>query len=434
MNALSQFLQQYAQSGTSRLHMPGHKGNCSFLEPLGSKWDVTEIQGADSLYQSSGAIAELERQLSALYHAQTMISAGGSTLCIQAMVKLCARRRFVAMRGSHAAFFHACALLGVDPQWLPFEADASTGLARVPSAEEIDRMLSDDSRPAAVYLTSPDYYGRRVDVAAVSEVCRRHRALLVVDNAHGAHLGCLQENLHPMALGADICCDSLHKTLPALTGAALLHLRPGLQDRREAKAAMAMFGSSSPSYLIMHSIGLCADWMQTEAASAFAEMEDKRRKLLKLFRGRALPSDCSKVSVDAYSLGRRGSDLAGHFRALGIEPEYADERYVVLLLSCFLSETDWEKLAFAFLRIPVGAALDFEAVRLSVPERVSSMRGAMLAPSERVSIERAGGRVCAETLFVCPPGVPLAAPGERIDENMVRELKKSGILSVGVVK
>lgn len=434
MNALSQWLEQYADKDVSRMHMPGHKGNCPFLEPLGAKWDVTEVKGADCLYHSDGVIASLERQLSEAYRAQTAISAGGSTLCIQAMVKLFAGRRWIAMRNSHAAFFHACALLGVEPEWITCQTEEATGLMRIPQPQEIERILSQSSRLTAVYLTSPDYFGRRADVAGIAKVCRRYNALLVVDNAHGAHLRWLPKNLHPIWLGADVCCDSLHKTMPALTGAAVLHVRPGLIGREEVKTAMALFGSTSPSYLIMHSIGLCADWMQREAVDAFARLEQKRKKLPFIGSKAVLPSDCSKISIDAYSLGLTGTALAEHFRKLGVEPEYADERYVVMMPSCFTSEEDWNRLAFAFLRIPRKAPLPFEVKRECEPKRVTSMREAMLSLSERIPTERAQGRICAQTVFVCPPGAPMVAAGERIEENVVCALKKSGILFVDVLK
>ena len=248
------FLKGYAASGTVRCHMPGHKGR---LPALGSELDITEISGADSLFEASGIIRESERGMSSLYGtADTFYSAGGSTLCIQAMLAAMKQegRTVVAARNVHRAFLNAAALLGLDVKWvMPDYTDGI--LSGTLSPGDIERALADTSN-ACVYLTSPDYTGRMADIRAVSAICRRYGAPLLADNAHGAHLRFMPTDCHPITLGADMCCDSAHKTLPALTGAAMLHT----SSERYAgvlRQCMSLFASTSPSYPIMASLDLC---------------------------------------------------------------------------------------------------------------------------------------------------------------------------------
>ena len=203
------FVRGYARSGALRLHMPGHKGE----GPLGMEaLDITEIPGADSLYEADGVIAQSEKNASALFGAPTLYSTEGSSLCIRAMLALVQRhaaaqgRRpmIAAGRNAHKTFLSAAALLDLPVNWLTPEG-AQSYLSCALSAGELEAQLAAmDEPPAAVYLTSPDYLGNTVDVAALSAVCHRHGALLLVDNAHGAYLRFLPQSRHPIDLGADL--------------------------------------------------------------------------------------------------------------------------------------------------------------------------------------------------------------------------------------
>ena len=245
--------------------MPGHKGT-SFL---GMEYlDITEIDGADSLYEASGIIAQSEANATQLFGCRTLYSTEGSSQCIRAMVYLVqfyARQkgrilRIAAGRNAHKTFLTASALLGLDVDWLYPKVNADY-LSCTLTAEDISSYLENTiHKPAAVYLTNPDYLGNLVDIAFIAEVCHQNDVLLVVDNAHGAYLKFLPPSQHPMDLGADLCCDSAHKTLPVLTGGAYLHLSSAFDAvyGNQAKHAMAIFGSTSPSYLILQSLD-CAN-------------------------------------------------------------------------------------------------------------------------------------------------------------------------------
>ena len=256
------FVRRYANSGMVRAHMPGHKGK-PFLgcEAL----DITEIRGADSLYEADGIIRRSESYAGDLFGSgRTVYSTEGSSQCIRAMLYLAltcgnGSRTVVVARNVHRAFVYAAALLDFEIVWL--WPERSSSLCGCPvSPEALERTLASlPAPPAAVYLTSPDYLGDMADISAVAEVCRKHGTLLAVDNAHGAYLRFLEPSCHPLDLGADLCCDSAHKTLPVLTGGAYLHISRAASAslRESAKTAMAMFGSTSPSYLTLASLDLC---------------------------------------------------------------------------------------------------------------------------------------------------------------------------------
>ena len=265
------FVRRYAQSEALRLHMPGHKG-CGFLgiEHL----DITEIDGADSLYEAAGIIRLSEQNASALFGCGTFYSTEGSSQCIRAMLYLAMleakrrgqRPRIAAARNVHKTFLSAAALLDLDVLWLyPKEPDSY--LSCKLDAQTLEEALSAaDPTPTAVYLTSPDYLGNLADIRALSRVCHRHGALLLVDNAHGAYLRFLEPSRHPIDLGADLCYDSAHKTLPVLTGGAYLHISPRAPDdlTGQSKNALALFGSTSPSYLILQSLDLANAYLSQE--------------------------------------------------------------------------------------------------------------------------------------------------------------------------
>ena len=249
------------RQGFSRFHTPGHKGrDCGFLTPV-TPWDFTEVRGADSLFEASGPIAETEARCTALYRTGgTFLSAGGSTLCIQAMLALVRPLggKLLLGRNAHASAIKTMALLDLRPVWLTQDL-APDGFPAPVTPAQAEAALAAGGDYAGVYVTSPDYFGRLTDIAGLAEVCHRYGVPLLVDNAHGAELFFTGENRHPMALGADLCCDSLHKTLPVLTGGALLHVgatplaeKYGFAGR--AKEAMGLFGSTSTSYLILLSM------------------------------------------------------------------------------------------------------------------------------------------------------------------------------------
>ena len=331
---IADFVRGYDGSGTARLHMPGHKGRpflgCEHL-------DITEVKGADALYEADGIIAESEKNAGALFGSgRTLYSTEGSSQCIRAMLYLALTCRpagaapvIVATRNVHKAFVYAAALLDFEVVWLWPEGDSRSLCGCPVSPEGLEKTLAElDLPPAAVYLTSPDYLGGMADIASLAQVCHRHDTVLAVDNAHGAYLHFLDPAVHPLDLGADICCDSAHKTLPVLTGGAYLHIGKNAPAgfRENAKAALALFGSTSPSYLTLASLDLCNRYLAEGYPHRLAETVARLREVrarLEAHGWRTEDTDPLRLTVAAPA-GLMGSDMAELLRKGGGECEYAD--------------------------------------------------------------------------------------------------------------
>ncbi|MCR5329882.1 MAG: PLP-dependent transferase, partial [Lachnospiraceae bacterium] len=216
------FITKYIKADKARLHMPGHKGVAS-LGP--EAFDITEVSGADSLYEADGIISVSEKNATELFGSgRTVYSTEGSTQCVKAMLFLASlqsgakRPLFVAARNVHKSFVFGAAFLDARIRWIYPEKQEGICSCTV-TPERLEKTLASlKETPAGVYVTSPDYLGNMCDIRGLADVCARFGTLLLVDNAHGSYLHFLKKPLHPMDLGADICRDSAHKTLPVLTG------------------------------------------------------------------------------------------------------------------------------------------------------------------------------------------------------------------------
>ena len=434
---VADFVQRYAKAGTARLHMPGHKGRC-FLgcEP----WDITEIHGADALYEAEGILAESEQNAAALFGSQrTCYSTEGSSQCIRAMLYLAVAasgsHTVVAARNVHRAFVSAAALLDLEIRWLwPEESRSLCGCPISPAQLE-ETLHSLPEPPAAVYLTSPDYLGGMAEIPALAQVCHQHGTLLLVDNAHGAYLRFLEPSLHPLDLGADLCCDSAHKTLPVLTGGAYLHLSPTAPAQLAplAKSALGLFGSTSPSYLTLASLDLCNRYLAEGYPQRLAEAVERLAELRERLTAagwRVEPSDPLRVTVAA-PRGVTGQELAGQLRRQGAECEYADRDFLVLMATPENTPEELAQAAAALGQCPGEA--NPPQLPLARGERACSIRQAAFAPRETVDAAHSLGRVCGLPTVGCPPAIPIAVSGERITPEALALFAYYGIEQVEVL-
>ena len=447
---IHEFVTEYVASDTVRLHMPGHKGKNNLgREAL----DITEISGADALYEASGIIRESEKNATELFNtARTLYSTEGSSQCVRAMLEL-ARRWWqsrkkgairpviVAARNVHKAFLYAAILLDYDIVWMYGEEENSSLCSCVVTEEALRNVLTEyKDRVAAVYLTSPNYLGGMADISALAAVCHTHNTLLLVDNAHGAYLHFLEKAQHPLDLGADLCCDSAHKTLPVLTGGAYLHIGKNAPKELEqwAKGAMELFGSTSPSYLILQSLDLC---------NAYLEKGYRGR----LARSCALISECKKYLVQAgwqmeetdplrltikAPTGVSGVELSEKLRSGKIECEYADEDYLVLMATPENQASDFDRLLSVLGENKEGYLAKKER-KIPLARSVQSaysVREAYFLSGEVIPVECALGRICRMPTASCPPAIPVVVPGEIIDEEAIQCFLYYGITEVEVVK
>ena len=436
------FVNNYIKSDSLRLHMPGHKGKGFFgME----KYDITEIFGADSLYEADGIIKESENNASSLFGCDTFYSTEGSSLCIRAMLHLAlihgkeqGRKPVVlAGRNAHKTFISAAALLDFDIQWIYGEGSY---LSCNISAESVEKsILFADDKPVALYLTSPDYLGNVVDIKNIADVCRKYGVLLLVDNAHGAYLKFLPESKHPVDLGADMCCDSAHKTLPVLTGGAYLHISKELPEmfNQQAKNSLALFGSTSPSYLILQSLDYANKYISSGYKSNLAEFAEKVSKLkdeLVDIGYTFIGNEPLKLTFATKNYGYTGLEFAEKLANNNLICEFADPDYTVLMLTPETGEEALVVIKNILKNIPQKQSITALAPEMSVTQAVMSVRQAMMSPKEEVAVDQAVGRILADASVGCPPAVPIVVCGELIDKQTVECFKYYGIEKCMVVQ
>lgn len=438
------FVKSYAESGVLRLHMPGHKGR----EVIGAEnTDITEIDGADVLYSAKGIIKRSEENAARLFGtAKTFYSAEGSSLCIRAMVylalvyskKIGTRPIILAARNIHKTFMTAAALLNAEVKWLyPNQNDISSLISCPIDTDELERQIL-EYRPSAVYITSPDYIGNIADIEKISGICHKHGCILMCDNAHGAYLKFLDGARHPIELGADICCDSAHKTLPALTGAAYLHISrtaPGFFTEN-AENALSLFASTSPSYLILQSLDavnrLLSEDLPIELKMSCVRIGRIKERLIghgySLFGDEPL-----KLTVMPKSFGYTGLEFAEILSQKGIVCEFADPDFAVMMFSCNTSDEELGILEGSLMDIEKRETIKTSPPRVLPGEKVLSPHDAVMLPSEFVPACKAKGRILAAAGVTCPPAVPIAVCGERISEDSVMCMEYYGIEECRVV-
>lgn len=528
---IADFVEKYEQSNTLRFHMPGHKGR-TFLGCEGL--DITEVKGADSLYEADGIIAESEEAARKLFGtARTLYSTEGSSQCIRAMIylavtakeqgfeketqaqsqrekiynmdaiysteKICnmnsenlaikKRPLILAARNVHKAFLYAAALVDIDVEWLWSEAESESLCQCDISANQLkdalERLEKAGRKPVAVYVTSPNYLGQQLDIKSLSKVAHEYGVLFLVDNAHGAYLHFLEKSKHPIDLGADLCCDSAHKTLPVLTGGAYLHIADGhigggdkkkrgqmarwMADR--GKQAMALFGSTSPSYLIMASLDLCNRYLEDGYREKLREKIEQMGSLKRHLEGQGWQIDkTDPLKITVKMPKKAGKKVSDRLREKKIECEYAEEGYIVFMLTVENTKEELLYLEKTLGEIASQMKLEYldiaktwkkqmtveksnravgedkvenivqetakEVVGLSRlrGEQICSVRQAIFSPSETILVTDALGRICATPTVTCPPAIPIAVAGERISEQAIEAFEYYGIRKVDVVK
>ena len=442
------FVQRYAISEQLRLHMPGHKG--TGILGIESR-DITEIEGADVLYRAKGIIKGSEENAALLFStAVTKYSTEGSSLSIRAMLYLTMlyakwigrEPRILAGRNAHHTFMTAAALLDLQVSWLYPEKWESLVACEI-SAEYLNEVLSDmeagkQNKPTAVYITSPDYLGNVADIAGLGAVCHKHGVLLLVDNAHGAYLNFLPENRHPITLGADVCCDSAHKTLPVLTGGGYLHISKHAPRMfcEHVESAMSLFASTSPSYLIMQSLDAANKYLTEgyiEKLAEFVQRMDGLKNNLIRYGYILLGEEPLKITISSKNFGYIGEELAEILAEKGIVCEFADPDFLVMMFTPEISVESLRYLERTLCTIPRRTTISTKPPMLSRPEQVYSIREALFAPSKEVPIAKCQGQVLASTSIACPPAIPIVVCGERMDADAVKCLEYYGVESCRIV-
>lgn len=462
---ISNFLSKYNSDNYSRFHTPGHKGNdllFSFKNKIQN--DITEINGADSLYQSKGIINKLESEISSLYNSSySLISCGGSTLSIQTMISLVAKPydSIIIARNCHISVINTIALLNINPIWLIpnyIDMDGVSGEICVNDVEKLIKKNQTKCNIKAVFITSPDYFGVIQDVEKISKICKKYDIDLIVDAAHGSSLNFdIKANRHPIHCGATMCCESLHKTMPALTPAALLHINSPKYTIREAKLKMSLFGSTSPSYLVMESINWCITYLKNQMkniscpSNDFLKLKNEYDLLNNLIKQKQINLNITErvsksgiqtaithIVLDFSKYNINIEDIVNRSLKEMIMPEYTSTKVIVFLISTFNKKEDFYKLYKFIENISLTKKLDKPLqndlqIQISNLKKIISPHQAIFSSSKYINILNSLGHVIAQPTISSPPGIPLIMPGEKITQFIINYFKNTGINKIKVV-
>lgn len=480
MEDLFEKLEQYSRTDMYPFHMPGHKRN-AFTEEKTYSIDITEIDGFDNLHHPEGIIQELNEFATAMYGTvESRLLVNGSTGGLLTAISACCSYggKILVARNCHKAVYNGISLRGLGAIYVYPQAEPVFGLNGSISPEAIKEALEANEDVQAVLITSPTYDGVVSDIEAISRIVHAHGLPLIVDEAHGAHLP-FSRGLFPessLKKGGDIVIQSLHKTLPAFTQTALLHVNSQRVDREKVHKYLAVFQSSSPSYILMSGVGSCLKWLREEAWEAFGVYEErllfwrnKYRELLadtseiKLVEagkteGKALAGvydyDVSKLVFSTGNGCLSGEELYQIFREkYHLQMEMAAGSYVLALSSVCDREEGFMRLYEALAELiqdlgkKPGKRADATERKISagreiIPELFEAKTIFSLSEAEGkekriVNLKDSAGLVSASSLYLYPPGIPFLLPGEEITKEIigyVRKVQETGLKVQGLEK
>ena len=462
-DSLLERLEAHRDGGFLSLHMPGHKENTAlapYLDTLSAGLDITELAGFDDLHAPEGVLAESMARAAALFGSQeSLYQVNGSTGALLAAIRGATRREDTVLvaRHCHKAVYHALELCALEPVFLLPETEPAFGLAGSVTPAQVEAALAEHPGARLVIYPSPTYDGVLSDTAGICAAAHARGVPVLVDEAHGAHLG-----LSPSfpsgaaAQGADLVAASLHKMLPSLTQTAILHINGGLVDRREVRRQTGVFQSSSPSYLLMASMDGCVRLLEDRGEELFAAW---RRRLEEFDRavsglahlrllghgaeaGRSYPGifdlDPAKVVISTRDSALTGAELMTRLREdFRIELEMALDGYAVAMTGLGTDDTMPRRLAEALLALDrtYGPALSPKPPlpALGLPPRRMSLEEAARAEGVDLPLSQAVGRVSCGYVWAYPPGIPLVIPGEEITAGLAETLERLHRVGVKLV-
>ncbi|MBQ6934845.1 MAG: aminotransferase class V-fold PLP-dependent enzyme [Clostridia bacterium] len=424
---LYNIIKALAEKGKKRFHMPGHKGH-----PLGTLLDgayfidYTETPDTGDLYgDDHDFINEAEERAARYFGAEScLFLTCGATQGIKSALYTFTngKNSLLVDRNTHKSILDTCVLLDIMPKYIVPEFDGELGITKGFKLDELDRILAENSDISAFIITSPTYYGYCHDVKAVADVCHSHDVKLIVDSAHGSHLkACGAPD--PVTDGADAVIFSAHKTLPSLTQGAYLLLRDG-NYAEKARRGCIMFGTTSPSYPMMASLDIGREFIEkldeNTKNNVINACADVRRRLENMGFISPCLGDPLRITICCKGLGY---ELYDHFMAHGIVAEMADDNNVVMIV------TFSDELADIALIADIAAYFSLEndkghviAGGMPMSEAVISPREAFFGDKIKMPLKNAVGMVAGENIYIYPPGVPIIALGEKIDEKSLEYL------------
>lgn len=462
-------LQEYGESDYYPFHMPGHKRSNRYEDEKNAPYvyDITEIDGFDNLHHPEGVIKESMERAARLYRAKkSYYLVNGSTCGILSAISALMEQKEVLImaRNSHKSAYHAAFLLNVDVKYVYPEYNETYGFYEGISVDEIkdtvEEVLGDEKKIGAVFLTSPTYEGVISDIRRIADYLHEREILLIVDEAHGAHLGfCSYFPDTALHCGADIVIQSLHKTLPALTQSAILHIGESSKVKEdELERYLSIYQTSSPSYVLLSSMDHCMNVLEVHGRELFTKYVEKLEQLreqlqdLKYFKlyeyhekkNTEAFYDYSKLVIipdERFFTGKKLYDIL--LEKYHLQMEMASEKYVIAMTSVYDVEEGFKRLVEALkdmerqIRISIqyqkkyGDAISPELPQRYGPAKMSraivgrKIKDAVFEDSDRIEFCRARGKISQEFIYLYPPGVPVLAPGEMITDEIIKTIQRS---------
>lgn len=445
-----------AHEGYLSLHMPGHKENealAPYLKALGARLDITELPEFDDLHDPTGILKEGMEKAARLWGARrSFFQVNGSTGGLLAAIRAATRRgdRILMARHCHKAIYHAAELCGLEPVFLM--PPVVEGISASITPEMVREALRAHPDCRLLVYPSPTYDGVLSDTAGICAAAHEKGVPVLVDEAHGAHLG-LWPGFPKNAVqqGADLVVASLHKMLPSLTQTAILHVGGGSIPLPEVRRQTGIFQSSSPSYLLMASMDSCVRFLETQGEAAFAAWDRRLRELRQGLRGmerlRLLePEENPAIfAMDPAKLllSTRGSNLTGVELKKRLREEYqielemALEDYAVAMTGLGSDDAMAPRLIQALRALDAACEAGEEkaaAEPLHLPPRKLSLEDASRSGGGLTFLYDAMGKVSGEYIWAYPPGIPLVTPGEEITTDLVEtveRLYRAGVKLIG---
>lgn len=451
METLFKQLRDYDGEGIYPCHMPGHKRQgAGELPKQLAKLDITEIEGFDDLHQPEGVLRELQLYAAAAYGAEeAYYLVGGSTCGILTAVSAAVPRggKLLIARNCHRSIYHAAYLRQLRLSYLYPGLVPEVGICEAVSPEQVESALELEPDIDGVLIVSPTYEGRIADVEDIARIVHSYGIPLIVDEAHGAHLG-----FHPAFArgssrrGADIVVTSVHKTLPAMTQTALLQINGPLVDRERVRRFLRIYQSSSPSYVLMASIDNAVRLAREDGERLFGQMADNWNKMLErlsvcraltIWPFAALPQteyqrrqDIGKLVISVKNTEITGQEL---YRELleryGLQMEMACDSYVLAMFTVGDVPQGYQRMTAALLEID-SRLRRIQAGGMAPEEPISRRRTALPlweswdSRTEWTALQDAAGRYAGDFVNIYPPGTPVLTPGERVEEEDRRLIER----------
>lgn len=480
-SSLAEALTEYGRSDFYPYHMPGHKRS----QKMGMwssvyQMDITEIDGFDNLHQPEGLIKQAQDRAARLYGAEeTFFLVNGSTCGVLSAIMAVTEKQdtILIARNCHKSVYHGAFLQELKLRYLYPRQIREYGIADAVSPEEVEEALVRYPECKAVVITSPTYEGIIADIRQIAQVVHRYGKILIVDEAHGAHLGMthdMPENA--VRQGADLVINSLHKTLPAMTQTALLHVQGELVNRKKLRHYLSIFQTSSPSYVFMANMDFCLSYLKEQAAASFGRMQKyyadfmqkmDRSRNIRIGNGKLLAGkgyhftdwDIGKLVISVGKTGKKnqsGSGISLNGQQLydilrdefHLQMEMAADSYVLAMMTVMDEEEGWQRLADALLqiddRIEERAAEYCECTKQAVTEKDAGGESADGYPktemtiaealsavyqgaekAEKVLLSEAEGEISGNFINLYPPGIPILVPGEVIGAAQIQKIQDS---------